>query len=221
LHALVNKFIREKINKEENRINREEADNFAQPKQPFEIEDDAALLLNKDEMHERAMIRSLLEFGLKQWDDEKKVADYVFNEFDMNQLEELIDNRSLIPVLQTYKIWYDEGIEPTPKNFLYYENQQMSALVVSIMDFKYEISPNWSNFYEGKIPSREELYKEEIFSTLNYLKLRKIKRLINENQQDLAKAHSSDEQMVLLQTHQHLKQMEIELTKPIGTVIFR
>ena len=89
------------------------------------------------------------------------------------------------------------------------------------MDFPYEISPNWKEHYEGKINTREELYKEEVFSTLNYLKLRKIKRLIDMNQKDLERKHSSDEQMMLMQTHQHLKMMERELLHSIGTVIVK
>ena len=68
---------------------------------------------------------------------------------------------------------------------------------------------------------KEDLFKEEVFSTLNYLKLRKIKRLIDENQLELEKAIGNDEQMICLQTHQHLKQVEMELTKQLGTVIFR
>jgi DNA primase len=89
------------------------------------------------------------------------------------------------------------------------------------MDFSHEISHNWKTFYEGHIPTREELYREEVFSSLNYLKLRKIKRLMDENQRDLEKNHSSEEQLMLLQTHQHLKQIEIDLTRKLGTVIFR
>jgi DNA primase len=222
LHALVNKFLRDKITKEENRSNREAVnDAFLKSEQPFEIEDDALFLLNKDEQYERAMVRSILEFGLNEWNEEQKVADHIFAEIDNNQLEELIDNKSLITILNTYKAWYNAGIEPTPKTFLYDENLEMAALVLSIMDFSVEISHNWARVYEGKIHTREELYKEEVFSTLNYLKLRKIKRLIDENQRDLEKAHTDEEQLVLLQTHQHLKQMEIELTKQVGMVIFR
>ena len=222
LHALVNKFLRDKITKEENRTNRENAnDAFLKAEQPFEIEDDALLLLNKDEQYERAMVRSILEFGLNEWNEEQKVADHIFAEIDTNQLEELIDNKSLVNILNTYKAWYNAGLEPTPKTFLYHEDLEMSALVLSIMDFSVEISHNWSRVYEGKIHTREELYKDEVFSTLNYLKLRKIKRLIDENQRDLEKTQNAEDQLVLLQTHQHLKQMEIELTKQVGMVIFR
>ena len=222
LHALVNKFIRDKISKEESRVNRQEAgDSFTSVPQPFEIEDDAISLLNKDELQERAMVRSLLEFGLKEWKQQQRVADYIFTEIEGNQLEEMIDNKSLIELIKTYKTWYEAGLEPNPKTFLYHEDFAMSALAVSVMDYNYEISPNWKNIFEGKIATREDLYKEEVFSTLNYLKLRKIKRMMDENQRDLEKETAPEDQMVFLQIHQHLKKMEIELTKQWGTVIFR
>ena len=222
LHALVNKFIREKVNKEESRTSRESANQpTVDNSQPFEIKDDAVALLYKDEPHERAMVRSLLEFGLKQWDEQQRVADHVFTEIAENQLEELIDNKNLITLIKTYKTWYDEGLEPTAKTFTYHEDNVLRQLAIQVMDYDHEISPNWKEVYEGKIESREDLYKEEVFSTINYLKLRKIKRLMDENQRDLEKTQVAEEQMVLLQIHQHLKQMEIDLTKSIGTVIFR
>ena len=223
LHALVNKFIRDKVTKDETRINRDQrfAEEAIDAGQYYETDAGVVALFNKDETHEQAMIRSLLEFGLKQWNEEQKVAEYIFKEIEENQLEELIDNKELVRVMQTYKAWYNAGLEPTAKNFLYHEDQQMSALVVSIMDFNYDISPNWKEHFEGHIATRDELFAEEVFSTLNYLKLRKIKRLMDENQRDLEKATIAEDQMMLVQTHQHLKQMEIELTRQMGTVIFR
>jgi len=230
LHALVNKFIREKVNKEETRVSREQrfAEEPVSNMQTGDVENDVTALFNKDEIHEQAMIRSLLEFGLKNWAPpgeqpgvEIKVAEYIFKEIEENQLEELIDNKELVRILQTYKAWFNAGIEPTAKNFLYHEDQQMSSLVVSIMDFNYEISPKWKEHFEGHIATRDDLFAEEVFSTLNYLKLRKIKRLMDENQRDLERSTVAEDQMILVQTHQHLKQMEIELTKQLGTVIFR
>ncbi len=222
LHALVNKFVREKVNKEENRASRESVNQVnTEGNQNFEVDEEVVSLLYKDEPHERAMVRSLLEFGLKSWNDEQRVADHVFSEIAENQLEELIDNKNLITLIKTYKAWYDEGLEPTAKNFTYHEDNVIRQLAMQVMDYDYEISQNWKDVYEGKIDTREDLYKEEVFSTVNYLKLRKIKRLMDENQRDLEKTKDPEEQLVLLQIHQHLKQMEIELAKNIGTVIFK
>ncbi len=113
------------------------------------------------------MIRSLLEFGMKPWDETRKVADYMLGEFTDN---EMIDNKQLLRVLEIYKTWYQQGLEPGSKNFLYQEDQSLSQVVVSIMDCPYELSPNWKDHYEGKIATREDLYREEVLSTLNYLK---------------------------------------------------
>ena len=221
LIALVNKHIKEKVYKDETKASRNQEFLNEAVDNALQIDNDAALLLSKDEQHERAMVRSLLEFGNKPWNDEETVAKYMFAEIAENQLSDLIDNKNLVRLLDTYKIWYDNGIEPTTKNFLYHDDVELSTLALSIMDFNYEISPNWSAHFEGHIPTREDLFKEEVFSTLNYLKLRKIKRLIDENQLELEKAIGNDEQMICLQTHQHLKQVEMELTKQLGTVIFR
>ena len=85
----------------------------------------------------------------------------------------------------------------------------------------FEISPNWDEKYERKIPTRDELYREEVISCLNYLKLRKIKRLIAENQRDMENSTNTEEQMNLVETHQHLKQLEMQLVSKLGTVIVK
>ncbi len=219
LHALVNKFIKEKITKDENKVSRIES--IDAEKTTDSVIDDNVILFNKDELFERALIRSLVEFGLKDWDENLKVADYINTEIEVNHLQELFDNKELLNVLETYYNLYRSNEEPTTKSFLYNDNLTLSTLVVGLMDFNYEVSPNWKEHYDGHIPTREELYKEEVNSTLNYLKLRKIKRLIDENQKDLDKSLSVDDQLIYLQTHQTLKQMEMDLTKEAGTVIIK
>ena len=221
LLALVNKFIRDRINKEEGKANKVDVNNVNQQQAPTEIDNDAAILLNRDELNEQAMIRSLLEFGLKEWNETQRVADHIFAEIEANELEEMINNKQLVAVLKTYKAWYDAGLEPTSKTFLYHDDVNMSRLVVNVMDYNCEISHNWKEIFEGKIDTREDLYREEVFSTVNYLKLRKIKRMMAENQRSMEESQTMDEQMVLLQIHQRIKQMEIELTRQLGTVIFK
>jgi DNA primase len=116
---------------------------------------------------------------------------------------------------------YDQGLEPTIKSFLYHEDQELSILAVSVVDFNLELSPNWKNHYEGKIATPEELYKEEVRSSMRYLRLKKIVRLIEENQKDMQKPHTHEEWLILADTHKHLKAIEMELTKEVGTVMFK
>jgi DNA primase len=244
LHSLVNKFIRGRIEKQESRAAaqddaraREAREAGAESGMPVEgmradggvqnqagdagmpPDDESISLLFRHEQNERGMIRGLLDFGLKAWDDQTSVADYILAE--CIDLYELIDNKRLLKILDLYKSWYEKGLEPTTKSFLYHEDQELSTLAVSIMDLHLDISPNWKDHFEGKIATPEELYREDVLSTMCYLKLRKIKRLMEENQQDLSKPHDDDELRVLLQTHKHLKDLEIGLTRNMGTVIVK
>ena len=218
LNTLVNKFIRERIGKFENKTTIQESVSDINQAEKIFIDEELNELLNRDEQQERAIIRSLLEFGLKSWDGEKRVADYLLPEFED---DEMFDNKNLVRILKLYKTWYDQKLEPTARNFLYHEDQELGALVVSIMDFPYEVSENWKRHYEGKIPTRNELYLEEVESTLVYMKLRKIRRLMEMNQKDLEKSKNAEEQTLLIQTQSHLKQMEKELMGKSGTVIVK
>jgi len=221
LTTLVNKFIRERIEKDEKKQQRDQPPATVPGEMDMPPADDLMDLVSKDEQHERSTVRALVEFGLKPWDENLTVADHVFREIEDNGLEDLFDNKNLIRLMQTYRAMYDAGLEPTQKSFLYHEDLDLNSLAVSLMDTNYELSPNWKEHYDGPMPTREDLYRQEVFSCLNYLKLRKIKRLITENQRDLEKGGQSEDLLNMLQTHKHLKELEMELTKQLGTVILR
>ncbi|MFM2363290.1 MAG: primase [Bacteroidota bacterium] len=218
LNALVNKFIREKVSKTEAKQTSAAEQEVAATDHPPLLDDDSINLLFTDELQERAVVRALLEFGLKPWDEDHTIASYMFEHLIE---EDFFDNKQLLHIITTYKTWYEAGIEPTAKNFLYHEDQALSTLVVSIMDFPYELSEKWKTEFEMPVITREQVYREEVKSTASYLKLRKIKRMIIQNQQDLEKSNNAEEQFVYMQTHQHLKQLEQEIVKQSGTVIIR
>jgi DNA primase len=219
LTALVNKHIRERIQVDERKQQYNESVTI--PDEIVEAEEGFDLLF-KDELQERALVRALMEFGIKPWDDTRTVADFIFDEMEENGLQEMFDNRQLLKIIDVYKGWYQEGIEPTAKSFLYHEDSQLNVLAVSLMDnSSFEISPNWNEHFDRPIPSRDEVYQTEVTSCLNYLKLRKIKRLIAENQKDMERNHDSAVLKNLIETHHHLKLLEMELARKMGTVIMK
>ncbi len=217
-NALVNKIIRDKYTKETSKSSSVVPDPLIdEVNTNVEIQS----LLHKDELHEQALVRSLIEFGLKEWNESQNVANFLFQQIDEAELDDLFDNKLLVEIVMLYRKWFENGESPTSKNFLYLENPMINKLVLQLMEINVEISANWKEYYEGHIPTREELYKEEVLSTLNYLKLRKVKRLISQNQQEMENAKTMEDQMIYLQTHQHLKNIEISLTKQIGAVIIK
>lgn len=219
LTALVNKHIRERIQGDERK--QQNYESIAIPEESAEPEEGFDLLF-RDELQERALVRALMEFGIKPWDDTRTVADFIFDEMEENGLQEMFDNRQLLKIIDVYRVWYQEGIEPTAKSFLYHEDAQLNVLAVSLMDnSSFEISPNWNEHFDRPIPSRDEVYQTEVTSCLNYLKLRKIKRLITENQKDMERNHDSAILKNLIETHHHLKLLEMDLARKMGTVIMK
>jgi DNA primase len=220
LNDLVNKFIREKVQKEEGRQLADDRQQTTDDGQQVADENFVENLFNKDEFQERAIVRTLLEFGLKDWDDETSVANHIFNEMDENDLESMVENKNLLTIINLYKTWYEEGKNPTDKDFLYYEDATLNNLVINLMDSQTEISSNWNKRYEGKIATREDLFREEVISTLTHFKLRKIKKLIEQNNEEM-KTVSTDEAMILIKVQQALKKVEKQLTTNMGTVYYK
>lgn len=230
LHALVNKIIREKLIKEENRQQKQQpvdpdipgvTESVPDAVPPDAAQSDAQALLSPDERHERAMLRSLIEFGLRPWNEQLLVADYIAHEFTENTLHEFFDNQQLLGVYDEYMALYRAGKQPDSKYFLYHSDPAITALTVQLLEFGHELSPNWKKFYEGKIDTREELYRDEVESTLNYLILRKVKRMLEENSREIQKVTSPIDLKVLLESHLSLKELEQQLTLKIGTVILK
>jgi DNA primase len=220
LHNLVNKIIRDRLTKEEKKtFSANESQEAGQEILETSGEEaDALGLLRKEYFHERALVRCLLEFGLRNWEEGKTVADYLLYEcID----DEILDDPMLKKIVGYYKIWYEENLEPTSKTFLYNEDLEMSNAVVSLIEFPYEVSDGWKEKYEMPVPTREDNYQKDVTSTLRYLELKRIKKLITVNAEELEKTTAVDRQILLIQTHSHLKTLEIQLTNEIGTVILK
>ncbi len=220
LTALVKKFTIEKLGKDEKKFQRNTEEKEPE-QQTSEKEDQSLDLLFKDEMNEQGVVRSLIEFGNQPWEETNSVADYIFLEIEKDGLEDLFDNKLLVEIINEYKSILERGTRPDEKFFLYHPDQKIGQMAVSLLTEKHQISPNWAKFYQGKILDRSDLYREEVRSSMTYLKLKKVKRLIVENQYDLEKEQSQDDILILLHTHKHLKELEMQLMKDIGTVIFK
>jgi DNA primase len=250
LHALVNKFIRNRISTQEKRLPFEEAKQFEEnAKQAAETDyDDRTFsLLFKDELQEKEIARILLEHGLKPYDGAKLIAEHVFEEMVD---ESLFDNAEVLILLNTFKMLLQSNPSAAGKSFfIYHEDMRLSTLAVSLLNVPYEESEHWKREFSqatgyqkglfqmsyeefsrtikpanesellNYLKTEEDKTHIEVDSALNYLKLRKIKRMLLENQADMDKPHTDEERLMLYSTHQHLKQMEIEITKKLGSVI--
>jgi len=217
LTNLVNKYKRDKISKDEKKLSIEES-NFLlqQAQQPEDVLDDTQLLFNQDEAHERNILRVLLEYGLRVWDENRNMADFIFEELEQFHF----DNADLEKLFEEYRTCYQQGLEPTTKTLLYHENEHIRNLVVSISMFPFELSQKWDEVMETMNIVNRDTSIHDVLMSVNFYKLRKIKKMFDQNQNDMEHA-PLDEQMRLIEVHKQLKEIERELTKQLGTVIIK
>jgi DNA primase len=158
----------------------------------------------------------LLEHGLKPWNEEQTMAQYIFSELEQFHF----DNNQLENIYNEYRRQYEQGMEPTAKSFLYNEDENIKNLVVAVTMLPFELSPNWDEVLEGMNIVNRDVSHTDVSMSVNYYKLRKIKKMLEENQRDMEHA-PMDELMQLIAVHKDLKEIERELTKEPGTVIIR
>ena len=218
---LVNKYKRDKIAKDEKKLPFEEANFIQQDAQLGATQnnpewDDSATLLQQDEQYEKNILRVLLDHGLKPYDDTTTIAAYIFSEMEHFQFE----NTQLEQLMHVYKDWYNKGLEPTAKTMLYHEDDFIRNTITNITMFPFELSLRWDEIMEGmKILNRDTSVNDAIMS-MNYFKLRKLKKMFDDNQRDMEHA-SYEEQIKLMRLHKQLKEFERDITKQLGTVIIR
>lgn len=217
---LVNKYKRDKIAKEERRLPFEEANQLLQqnniPPPPPEA-DDNSNLINADELHEKNLLRVLLEYGLNKWQDEITVAQHIFNELESFHFESV----ELENLYHLYQSLYFQNKQPNTKFFLYYEDKKIADLVTNVTISKYELSANWDKVLEGMNITNRDVTEQDVVLSLRYYKMKKLKKIISQNQEDIKHAKSDAEMKQLLEVHQELKQMEREITKQLGSVIVK
>ena len=217
LTQLVNKFKRDKIVKEEKKMSYDEAA-ILMPSFPQgqEQQQDTDLFTDKDLAHEKNLVKLIIDYGNELTKENKLVAQWIFDEIESFPLE----NEDMVYLVEAYKKWFYAGKLPNGKTLQYHEDERVQKWVVSLFEPDHELSTRW-NEKLGK-PEREDVKDiiNEIEIGLMYFKLRKVKKMISQNQMDLETAPEK-EQIQLLQIHKHLKEVERALTQGIGTVIMK
>jgi DNA primase len=195
-------------------------------------------------LQERELARVLLEFGNKNWSENELIAEYVFNEIDDVDIDDADVSKLLHEVKELLK---QDPQKLNDKYFIYHPDKNISTLAVSLLNYPYEESPRWlkemgpdqgfqkelfnqnySNFSQIIAPQNEEKlnrYKlisqdrtpQKIISAINYLKLKKIKRMIRESQKDAEAFNADYKQNIFVQNA--LKEMERNITNELGSVI--
>jgi DNA primase len=225
LISLVNKKIRDKSVKN-NYVPQDEADALAQQAEPEQIhqQDAASALLQKDYIQEKGLVRVLMEYGSKPFDEHVTVAEYI--RLKVGDVDFI--NASWQKVYSAYYSILDETLQfPTEKSFTYHEDEQVRNYAIEALYFPYEVSANWFDKHAIKVPNRDDLYLQDVTNTVNYFILRKIKDRLHVWMEEIGANEKNgaedflEEDTIIKMAYLELKKSEMELLKVYHTVMIR
>ncbi|HET8573664.1 MAG TPA: DNA primase [Edaphocola sp.] len=209
---LVNKFIRERIQKDQRQKEKPEI----VPPEPVPIprvdgagtlpaELDAQQLLSNQHKEEWQLIRILLEYGGLSYEDNKTVADYFFETIDPEILEDPLARKMTMAYDQ---FWAEKGKLPDESFFIKHPDKNIRHKAVDLFYEKYYPSPDWENRYRIEVPYGSAIYLQEVKSTFAYFELKFIRRLIMENGRRLKAEKDAQQMTALMKIHMELKKRE-------------
>jgi DNA primase len=207
---LVNKYARDRFTKEEKKQEVEESST-----QKTAVDDN--IIFQQDEAQEKNVLRVLLEFGLNEWSADETIAEHIFEELEQYRFE----NADMAYLYEVYKKQYKEGSHPSAKTLLYHEEARIRTLVVNVTLFPFELSQRWDEKLENIKVNNLDTSLQDVMMSLNYFKLQKIKKMFEQNQEDMLKSKELNEQLRLMEVHKQLKEIEIEITRQLGAVIVK
>ena len=218
LTALVNQFIRDKVSKKEKFTAVDNARLFenAAAQGDEEKMDNTINLLLESQYQEREIIKRLIEFGSTKFEDGNKASDLIFD--TLNQFH--LTDTQLEKIFERYKTLQQQMEEVDAKQFLYDDDTAQNNFMAGLLYFPYELS-NWDkklNGYKIKIDSDVQRVIE---SALGYYKLRKLKLMFAEVEEELKKQNDVESSRQNQKIYLDLKNIEREITQSLGTVILK
>lgn len=222
--AEVNKFRvnnRKLKDREERRVKHENKSAIPEGPPPgFEYQPDykqsnSPDLANHKNYQEEELLKTLILHADKEFSEEMTVAEFIFNEFEEEQIWPISEDFS-----QIFIDAYAHLKEHKVLNELYFiRNSKSSKIAAEVLSVRHNLSKGWEDNYEKFVKSDQENYKSHVIDNLNYLKLKHIDLLMKENQEKLKIAESDEDIMVLQQIHDNLLKIRRKITDQSGTVI--
>ena len=194
-------------------VKRQASPEAGQPEQNHTAE---ALKQSRSGRQEQEVVRILLEYGDWPLSDEQVVADYLAQELRDIEWE----SGPCYTIWQLYQEHLQEtGEHPELRVFTEHEDQTVQQLAVDVVTYQYGLSENWEARTGRLVKAPSENYQRDVDSALKHLKLQKIVQLLEQNEEELKQASSTEKVDELLQVHNYLNTLKQEITNQLEATI--
>jgi DNA primase len=168
-------------------------------------------------LQERESIRLLISYGANELVEEYQLYHYLLDELEGIEFISPVYKE----ILKIFKYQLSQGKVIDADYLKNNASEQIKNTVIDMISEKYEISENWEEKYKIYVPSEAENLQNLALTNILRLKVRIVRKLIQENMEKLKTAETSREQDNFIMNHAELKKMEMELAGALGNVVIR
>ena len=177
-----------------------------------------------DEYQEKDIIRILIEHGHKKMperEDDMNVAEYLLA--NIQEIE--FDHPLYRKIITEYTRLFEVNKAPDPQFFLNHSDTAIRDLAIGLMAQPYEYSENWEKLWDIRLqtqPIPEENMFKDSFQAILRFKLRKIRKRVDENQNQIQLFYKEGKTADLekhIRVHQKLMDIQNEIASQLNTVI--
>ena len=177
--------------------------------------------VDSDDLQEQEIVRLLLAFGheLASWE---KVDNMYIGSFIIQNLSDVIfENKLCKKIIDHYRIEIENGHLPTANQFIKNQDHDIADLAITLSTSPYTLSENWYNKHNIYVRDETVNLKATILGGIFHLKKRKVDRMLLNLLKEIKTESDVVNQEILMQRYAHIKSVEKEISKFLGSVILK
>jgi DNA primase len=196
------------------------------PEQPPEnLFDDspqpAEVAVDQEELQEQEIVRLLLAYGheLVNWD---KIDNMFIGSFIIQNLSDVSFKHKVCKrIIASYRDEIENGQLPVANQFIKSEDREIADLAITLSTSPYALSENWYNKHQIYVRDETMNLKATILGGIFHLKKRKVDQILLDLLQEIKEERDPVNQEILMQRYVHVKTVEKEISKFLGSVILK
>jgi DNA primase len=177
-----------------------------------------------DEFQEQDIVRILIEAGAAIMYEDKKTT---VSEFILENIKDLLndfDNAYYAKIVEEAFIKFTEGEILSSQYFMNHKDEKIRDITIGLLTSPFDYSHNWIDKHDLPLQNQksyEENFAQDTVDSVNRFKLRKVIKILKDNQEKLKTTKDSTEMIKILKVQQKLTEMKVELAAYFGSVIVK
>ncbi|MCO4292887.1 DNA primase [Solitalea sp. MAHUQ-68] len=173
--------------------------------------------VDNEDPQEEEIVRLLINYGTEIWEEDLSVAQFLIHALDDIEF----GNSLYRTFFEEVRFKLNEGEVVGERFFVHHPNNEVRDLTATLLTSPHSLSENWEKMHDIPVPDEKSKLRQAVLSAVYHIKMRKVMRLIKENQEKMKTATTDDEIIALQTFHIQLTQVKKDISAELGAVILK